>query len=227
MRPHAVHAVIAVKSLDRAKSRLTDRLRPDHRARLVLAMLTDTVTAATAVAAIGSVTIVTPDPSVAEVARALGAGVEPEPPEPGSDGLNTALNAVALRLRQEHGPTELLALQADLPAVRPEELAGMLSSAPPGLRSVVVDHTGTGSAALVVRDPYAALDPRFGPGSAHNHVRAGAVTLSGEWPGLRLDVDTAEDLDLATALGVGEATGALLRAIGWPGRVHEHVPHVC
>ncbi|WP_280342210.1 2-phospho-L-lactate guanylyltransferase [Nocardia abscessus] len=227
MRPHAVHAVIAVKSLDQAKSRLADRLRPEHRARLVLAMLADTVTATAAVGAVVSVTVVTPDPAVADLARTLGADVHPEPRRPRADGLNAALAATADALRGAHGPIDLLALQADLPALRPEELSDMLAAAPRGLRSIVVDHEGSGTAALLVRDPVAALDPRFGPGSARSHIDAGAVDLSGDWPGLRLDVDTADDLDRAVALGAGNATRAVLHDIGWPGGVHEPVPHVC
>ncbi|MBF6336116.1 2-phospho-L-lactate guanylyltransferase [Nocardia abscessus] len=227
MRPHAVHAVIAVKSLDRAKSRLADRLRPEHRARLVLAMLADTVSATAAVGEVVSVTVVTPDPAVAGLARTLGADVHPEPRLPRADGLNAALATTADALRGAHGPIDLLALQADLPALRPEELSDMLAAAPRGLRSIVVDHEGSGTAALVVRDPVAALDPRFGPGSARSHIDAGAVDLSGDWPGLRLDVDTADDLDRAVALGAGNATRAVLHDIGWPGGVHEPVPHVC
>lgn len=131
MRSHAVHAVIAVKSLDLAKSRLSDRLRPEHRARLVLAMLGDTVTAASATPQVRSVTVVTPDPAVAELARDLGAQVHPEPRIADSDGLNTALSDAAAALRERHGPVELLALQADLPALRPAELSDMIATAPP------------------------------------------------------------------------------------------------
>ncbi|WP_069163847.1 2-phospho-L-lactate guanylyltransferase [Nocardia altamirensis] len=227
MRPHAVHAVIAVKSLDQAKSRLADRLRPEHRARLVLAMLADTVTATTAVPGILSVTVVTPDPAVADLARSVGAAVHPEPRKSGLDGLNSALADAARALRDRHGPVDLLALQADLPALRPEELNDVLTVAPRGVRSVVVDHAGTGTSALLVRDPGAPLEPRFGPGSAHKHIAAGAVALHGDWPGLRLDVDTADDLDLAIELGAGDATCAALHDIGWPDRVHHHVRRVC
>ncbi|WP_433710808.1 2-phospho-L-lactate guanylyltransferase [Nocardia sp. CA-084685] len=229
---HALHAVIAVKSLDSAKSRLADRLRPEHRARLVLAMLADTVSAAVAVARIASVTVVTPDPVVAELARTLGVVVHPEPRREvidasDPDGLNTALTDAATALRHRHGPIELLALQADLPAVRPHELSDMLTTAPVGVRSVVVDHTGSGTAALLVRDTAAPLDPRFGPGSAHRHIAAGAVDLPGDWPGLRLDVDTADDLDRAVELGAGDSTAAVLHDIGWPIHIHERVRRVC
>ncbi|WP_245677711.1 2-phospho-L-lactate guanylyltransferase [Nocardia acidivorans] len=206
-----VHAVIAVKNLELAKSRLADRLRPQDRPRLVLAMLTDTVSAAVAAVGIASVTVVTPDPTVSELVRGLGARVQPEPAVPG--GLNAALAAGAEAIRAAHGPVDLLALQADLPALRARELTDMLTVA--GYRrSVVADHEGSGTVALLVRDPAAALNPMFGPDSARRHIAAGAVELLGDWPGLRQDVDTAADLDRAADLGVGVATGTLLSEIG-------------
>ncbi|ONM49310.1 2-phospho-L-lactate guanylyltransferase [Nocardia donostiensis] len=230
MRPHAVHAVIAVKSLDRAKSRLAEHLRPPQRARLVLAMLADTVRAAAAVPAIASVTVVTPDPLVAELARSRGAMVHPEPVAQRShsdpDKLNTALDSAAAALRRRHGPVDLLALQADLPALRPDELAAMFTAAPPATRSLVVDHAGSGTAALLAPAGIA-LRPRFGPGSARRHIGDGAAALGGDWPGLRLDVDTAADLDRALLLGAGTDTRALLCDIGWPHSVHQPVPRVC
>ncbi|MEU6560548.1 2-phospho-L-lactate guanylyltransferase [Nocardia nova] len=241
MRPDAVHAVIAVKNLDRAKSRLADRLPAPARARLVLAMLSDTVAAALA-AGLGSVTVVTPDERVATAVTALGAVVHPDPaPAPpadaseSGDGLNAALASAAAAVRDRHGTVDLLALQADLPAVHADDLVSVLATAPPTGRAVVIDHTGRGTAALLVRaSGHAALMPRFGPDSARRHRESGAVELLGTWPGLRLDVDTAADLDRAIEIGVGPATVALLRDIDWPGGVHEKLigrcatpSHVC
>ncbi|WP_067544845.1 2-phospho-L-lactate guanylyltransferase [Nocardia crassostreae] len=208
----SVHAVIAVKSLGQAKSRLSDRLHPHDRSRLVLAMLADTVTAAVATHGIASVTVVTPDPAVTDVVSELGAHVHPEPHDHPTGGLNAALSAAAAAVRLRHGAVDLLALQADLPALRPHELSDMLAAAP-HRRSVVADHEGSGTVALLVCDGSAPLDPLFGPDSARRHIAAGAVELLGAWPGLRQDVDTAADLERAEALGVGEATGTLLREI--------------
>ncbi|WP_405491483.1 2-phospho-L-lactate guanylyltransferase [Nocardia sp. NBC_00511] len=210
---NTVHAVIAVKNLGLAKSRLADRLHPRDRPRLVLAMLADTVTAAAATPGIGSVTVVTPDPIVTEVISGLGAHVQPEPEGPAAGGLNAALAAGAAAVRRRHGPVDLLALQADLPALRPGELAEVLAAAR-HRRCLVADHEGTGTVALLVRDGSAPLRPLFGPDSARRHIAAGAVELLGEWPGLRQDVDTAADLDRAAALGVGITTGKLLDEIG-------------
>ncbi|MCM6773789.1 2-phospho-L-lactate guanylyltransferase [Nocardia sp. CDC159] len=225
MRPDAVHAVIAVKNLERAKSRLADRLSPAERARLVLAMLSDTVTAAAA-GGLGSVTVVTPDAGVAEVVRALDAHVHPDAGAR-ADGLNAALSDAAAAVRRRHGRVELLALQADLPALRPDELSDMLNAAPARGRSVVADHTGRGTAALLVRDGTAPLTPLFGPDSARRHIESGAKDLAGDWPGLRLDVDTAADLAGAIELGVGPATAALLDDIGWPRPVHMDLTRRC
>ncbi|MDO3645985.1 2-phospho-L-lactate guanylyltransferase [Nocardia mangyaensis] len=226
MRPHTVHAVMAVKHIDRAKSRLAEVLTPQQRGRLVLAMFADTVVAATAVPEVRSLTVVTPDPLVAARARELGAHVLDEPATD-HDPLNTALAAGAADVRDRHGPSHLLALQADLPALRAAELTDLLVVAPAGGRSVVIDHTGTGTAALLVRDATAPLTPRFGADSARAHRDGGARELAGHWPGLRCDVDTPADLDIVRALGVGEFTARTLRAFGMSPHRGDPVRTVC
>lgn len=211
------HVLIAVKELGRAKSRLAARLGPDERTALVLAMLRDTLTAATNASGIAELTVITPDPSVARVARECGARLFTDPAGEDDDRLNTVLRAAAADARSTRRSGPLVALQGDLPCLRPDELSAALAIGGRAPRSLVVDHHGTGTAALIVGDPDAELDPRFGPDSARRHRLSGAVVLTGDWPGLRLDVDTAADLDAALTLGPGEATAAELDRIGWPG----------
>lgn len=214
----AIHALIAVKELSRAKSRLAPGLSPADRKRLVLAMLADTVTAARGVDAIQSVTVVTPDPSVMHVARGLGADVLADPPCRRSNGssaqheLNVALASATDRVRATLGAVDVMVLQADLPALRTRELADAIDIAPFG-RSIVIDHHGSGTSALFLRDPRALLRPMFGSKSAIRHIDDGAVALQGCWPGLRLDVDTVDDLLNADRLGVGDATRVVLSDI--------------
>src|SRR5690606_41683877 len=112
-------------------------------------------------------------------------------------------------LRQRPEVVRLLALRADGPALRANDPAGMLAAAPVHARSVVVDHAGTGTAALLARAGVA-LEPAFGPGSARRHIAGGAVALDGDWPGLCLDVDTAADLVRAIGLGTGAETSTEL-----------------
>jgi len=67
---------------------------------------------------------------------------------------------------------------------------------------------------LLTAEPGTALDPRFGVGSAGAHAASLARPLSGTWPGLRQDVDTADDLRTVLALGAGAHTCGLLRDLG-------------
>ena len=50
--------------------------------------------------------------------------------------------------------------------------------------------------------------------SAAAHAASGATELTGDWPGLRQDVDTAADLRTVLDLGPGRHTCALLRDLG-------------
>ena len=69
--------VIAVKRLTAAKTRLAPVFSAATRENVVLAMLVDTITAASAVTALQSVTVVTPDDDAAAAATSLGAGCSP------------------------------------------------------------------------------------------------------------------------------------------------------
>jgi 2-phospho-L-lactate/phosphoenolpyruvate guanylyltransferase len=205
--------VIAVKRLTAAKTRLAPVFSAATRENVVLAMLVDTITAATAVSALRSVLVVTPDEVAAAAARALGALVLADPtPQGHRDPLNNALSAAEALARRDC--PNVVVLQGDLPALRSSELAEAVRAARVHPRSFVTDRHGTGTAALFSFG--VALDPHFGTDSAQRHRRSGAVELSGAWPGLRSDIDTPEDLDVARDLGVGPATQ---RAIGAARRI--------
>jgi len=201
-----VDLVVPVKTLDRAKSRLLGAADgglgdPTAHAALALALALDTITAALPV--VRRVLAITADPAVAAELHAM--GVESAP---GPAGLNPALRHGAALLRERDAACVIGALQADLPALRPHELAAAVAEAD-GRRAFCPDRQGTGTT-LLLSAPGADLGPRFGIGSADAHTASGAVALLGPWPSLRCDVDTAEDLGSATALGLGGRTSALL-----------------
>lgn len=201
-----VALVVAVKRLSAAKTRLAPMFvgaRPGARAELVLAMLLDTLTAASAAAPVTSITVVTPDDVAADAARSVGARVLVDPTPAGHDDpLNAALRSAADALRNESA--NVAVLQGDLPALQPRELAQALSAARSGGRGFVSDRHGTGTAALIAFGT--PLDPRFGVDSARRHADSGAVELTAPWPGLRCDIDTPDDLAAALRIGVGIAT---------------------
>ncbi|MBW4705320.1 2-phospho-L-lactate guanylyltransferase [Micromonospora sp. RL09-050-HVF-A] len=207
--------VVPVKRLRAAKSRLRGALPVVPHEELALALTADTVGAALACPAVAEVLVVTADPQVAAAVGAAGARVVPDRPD---SGLNAALRhgvEVAVTDGDDTAGggcgTWVAALTADLPALRPAELAAALhavGTGPAGVRRFVSDAPGTGTT-LLVAPPGVPLDPRFGVDSAAAHLASGAVPLPGGWPSLRRDVDTAADLADAARLGLGPATGAL------------------
>jgi 2-phospho-L-lactate guanylyltransferase len=204
-------AVIPVKRLDAAKTRLRGAV-PDARHRdLALAMVCDTVTAVLACAEVVDLIVVTDDPVATRAVAALGA--HPVPDRPGA-GLNAAMLFGADTVAGLGAHRAVLA--GDLPALRPEQLGSALKLAqlkPAQRRSFVPDAEGPGTV-LLAAPPGVPLDPHFGVGSAAAHAASGAVPLTGDWPGLRQDVDTPADLGTVLALGAGAYTCALLRDLG-------------
>jgi 2-phospho-L-lactate/phosphoenolpyruvate guanylyltransferase len=203
-------AVIPVKRLGAAKSRLRGAVPDAWHEDLALAMVRDTVTAVLACVQVTELLVITDDPAVAAAVTALGAHAVPD--DPGA-GLNAAMRFGA---DVAAGPTRRRAVLAgDLPALRPEELSSALKAAgrTRGGRCFVPDAEGSGTV-LLTASPGIALDPRFGVGSASAHAASGARRIVGAWPGLRQDVDTAADLTTVLALGPGEHTCALFRDLG-------------
>ncbi|MEU4397368.1 2-phospho-L-lactate guanylyltransferase [Micromonospora orduensis] len=195
--------VVPVKRLTAAKSRLRGALPGVPHEELALALAADTLHAVLACPAVAEARVVTDDARVAQVAVAAGARVLPDEPDA---GLNAAFRHGAVA-----GPAGWVAgLTADLPALRPAELAAaLLAAQADGVRRFVPDAPGDGTV-LLAAPPGVALDPRFGVGSAAAHAASGALPLTGDWPSLRRDVDTAADLAAAARLGLGPRTAALL-----------------
>ncbi|GAA0801318.1 2-phospho-L-lactate guanylyltransferase [Spirilliplanes yamanashiensis] len=221
--------VVPAKGLGAAKSRLRGAVPAAAHGDLALAMLRDTLAAATACA---DVLVVAGDAAVAAVARAAGAAVLPDPgaglnaairlaTDPPAAGPQAAGHDLAAGARAAHGlaagraPGGALgrpraALTGDLPGLRAEELAAALRAAEAaGGRAFVADAAGTGTV-LLAAPAGVPLDPAFGVGSAAAHAAGGARALTGDWPGLRHDADTAADLRAALRHGPAAHTRALL-----------------
>ncbi|MGC4818966.1 2-phospho-L-lactate guanylyltransferase [Micromonospora sp. DT63] len=204
--------VVPVKRLAAAKSRLRGALPGVPHEELALALAADTLRAVLACPAVAEALVVTDDTRVVAAARAAGAGTVPDVPDA---GLNAAFRHGAAQISGRW----VAGLTADLPALRPAELADALLAAQrdtEGVRRFVADAPGGGTV-LLAAPPGVDLDPRFGVGSAAAHAASGALPLTGDWPSLRRDVDTADDLAVAAGLGLGPRTAALLAA-GCPTR---------
>ncbi|CCB77087.1 MULTISPECIES: 2-phospho-L-lactate guanylyltransferase [Streptomycetaceae] len=197
--------VVPLKPLTVAKSRLRGAAAAGVVVRppLALAFAQDTVAAALACPAVAGVTVVTDDPLAAPELAALGARVFPDAP---GGGLNAALTHGARLVRAERPGASVAALNADLPALRPAELARALSVAGRARRAFVADAAGLGTT-LLTASRGTDLSPAFEGPSRARHLASGAREIRlPDIDSLRRDVDTPADLRIALSLGVGPHT---------------------
>ncbi|MFJ9432712.1 2-phospho-L-lactate guanylyltransferase [Streptomyces sp. NPDC101490] len=197
--------VVPLKPLSRAKSRLAATAGALLRPRLALAFAEDTVGAVLACPRVRDVAVVTDDPAATDALAALGARIVPDLP---AAGLNAALAHGVRAVRLRRPCARVAALNADLPALRPGELARVLDAARDFPRAFLADAAEIGTTFLSA-GPGVELEPAFGGASRLRHLSSGAreIRLAGV-DSVRRDVDTGEDLAAAQALGLGPRTSA-------------------
>ena len=193
--------LVPVKRPAVAKSRLGG-LGDAARRELANAFAADTVASALACAMVARVLVVTDDHVLARALSDAGADVMPD----GASDLNSTLVQAAAEMHRRDPAVRLAAVCADLPALRPEELARALDAAAPDRMSFVSDEERFGTT-TVVAPTLEAFRPAFGPGSRLRHLEDGAHEIDAvDVPGLRRDVDDPSDLAAALRLGVGPRT---------------------
>ncbi|WP_156761243.1 2-phospho-L-lactate guanylyltransferase [Microbacterium karelineae] len=195
--------VIPVKTTAAGKSRL--ELPDADRPQLALAIALDTIAAAANADAVDEVIVVTGDADVqAGVDQITSARWIPDP----GMGLNGAVRA-GLEQAQNDARAAML---GDLPALTSRDLDRALLAATAEDRAVVADAENAGSVLVTWRTP-ATYEPHFGSDSARRHADAGHVLLDIPTTStVRRDVDTADQMRDAHALGLGPRTSALLEA---------------
>ena len=202
--------VVPVKRLAHAKTRLA-AYGGVLRTELALAFAADVVGAALRCELVERVLVVTDDERAAPVLRALGATVVADAPDA---GLNPALAHGAALLRADGSACGVATVSADLPSLRPEDLAAVLRQVPAGGRAFVADADGRGTT-LLAAGPGADLAPAYGAGSRDRHRASGARELAAP-DALRRDVDTPADLHAALLLGVGPCTARVAERLLQP-----------
>jgi 2-phospho-L-lactate guanylyltransferase len=196
---------VPVKSPSLGKSRLAGPGLRDRRA-LALTFALDTLEAVRATPLVSTTVVVTNDADVAGLAAGRGCLVLPD-----AGGLNASLVAAAAQLTGH-----VVAVCADLPALRPDDLADALAQVSADETAYVADHLGSGTTAYVA--PAANFTPRFGRDSARAHGDSGATSLAGDLTTLRHDVDTMAELEELAALGIlGRHTAQQWAAMERPG----------
>jgi len=217
-------ALVPVKTLAQAKSRLKDQLSPYQRERLVLDMLEHVVHTLCDSELFEQVYVVSADLRVLEMVQHWDA----EPLRETQQGHNPALQAAALTILEraawregdfeswakvrEHGylpdrPGEspirllsnegLLTISADLPLLSHQDIQALLRASETYQVVLAGAGDGTGTYALLTRPPLA-LPYLFGPNSLPAYIsaarRQGLSYTRYYSPELALDIDTFADL---------------------------------
>ncbi len=233
-----IWAVVPVKTLAQAKTRLAGVLTPDERATLCQVMLADVLHALRGAASLDRVVVVTADTLLAAQARAQGAEVLAEASQGQQQpvGQNVALEA-ASDFCQDQGAGALLVVSADVPLLCSETVEALICQ---GMRKHVEKREkrekgeergeredsrvvlapsseGTGTNALFQRPP-GAIPFLFGQNSLQRHQCAareqGVPVDLFQASELALDIDTPDDLHALLRLPTQTHTQRALHEMG-------------
>lgn len=203
--------LVPVKPPARGKSRLVG-LDDGARRELASAFALDTVAACLATPGVAQVLVAIDDAGFAASLLALGAACIPD----GDSGdLNATLRQTAAEAGRRWPALRPVALCADLPTLRPEDLATGLAAADRALVGAaavfVPDAAGVGTTLYAAA--YDAFDPRYGGASRRAHLDAGGAEVEQAPATLRRDVDDLVDLQAAVALGLGPRTAEVVAGL--------------
>lgn len=195
-------AVVPLKAIPQAKTRMAPQLSADDRALLLHRTFARVAQALAESVAVTDVLVVVGDEQGRRWAADLGLPTMAEPVPPA--GLNAALDAADLHL----GARPSLVIPADLPLVTGLDL-DLAASAATTTRCVVVAPTSDGGTGALIRMPGAVIPSQFGRNSAAAHVaeagRLGVSCRRVHIAGLALDLD--RPADIAEAGGWSVLTG--------------------
>ena len=217
-------ALIPVKALDLAKSRLAPHLSRQQRMTLVLDMLQHVLQALNASKAFERIYVVSVDSRVLELARHQGAYPLLETQQGHNPALQEAAQTILARAAcQQHAYTPLvtsrasgplanagldnteyltsldglLTISADLPLLAQEDIFALIQAAKNHQIVLASSSDGTGTNALLTRPPLA-LPYLFGPNSLPAYIQAAQTSklsyILVQTAHLGLDIDTLADL---------------------------------
>lgn len=186
-------AIVPVKPLKYAKSRLSPVLLPEQRYRLAEAMFRHVLTVASSVSRVTGVLVISRDTKALAIAREMGAKTLQE-------GVVSDLNPALLRATmvvETWRADAVLILPADLPFVSADDVRALIDRSVEGALVIASDQYGDGTNALLMRPP-GLIPYDYGPGSFQRHIdsaraRGVAVRLFHS-DRLAMDIDVPQDL---------------------------------
>lgn len=193
-------AIIPVKPLGRAKSRLSSVLTAEERQTLAETLLRHVVKTVKQVPGVAGVLVISRDTRALALTRDMGANTVQES---GTPELNSALMRATQVITAWRGRAVLI-LPADLPLIDGEDVAQILKlGEDEGSMVLATDRNHEGTNALFSRPP-GLIPYAFGQDSFHRHLalakEAGAQVQVYSSDRIQLDIDVPADLDLLRRL---------------------------
>jgi len=201
----SIWAIIPVKPLSRAKSRLDPVLSPREREALAERMLVHVIRTVKAAPEVNGILVISRDTRALALARDLGAQTVMES---GSPELNNALMRATQVVTAWNGSAVLI-LPADLPLIQPADVSAICELGD-DFNTVVIatDQYQDGTNALFVSPP-GLIPYSYGIGSYNRHIEAakavGATVKRYDSERLMLDIDLPADLNYYNQLTRNES----------------------
>jgi 2-phospho-L-lactate guanylyltransferase len=190
--PPATFAIVPVKRLNEAKSRLAPLLSENERRRFCLAMLKDVLKTVKNTGDIHRAVVVSKDPHVLQVAKKWGT----YPLEESQSGLNQAISE-AIKWCINMTAKSTLILPADIPLTSAQDLDQMLFLGRESPMVLCPSRTGDGTNALLLNPPRAIMT-FYGRYSFRRYVEEASKRRISyhvhRSPRIALDIDTIKDL---------------------------------
>ena len=206
--------LIPVKSLAHAKQRLTSVLSQPQRSQLAEAMLRDVMLAATGVIDRIDVALVTGDIRAQHLAAEFGFGVIADT----RNESETAAIEMATAWCEGRGYDTTIVVPGDIPLITSGELHRVLDARPAEGAVFVPAYDRRGSN-CILRRPASIIPLRFGNDSFLPHCEAmrqtGKQLVILEMPGIGLDIDNPQELDLLVQREGDTNAQRLLRSWGF------------
>jgi 2-phospho-L-lactate/phosphoenolpyruvate guanylyltransferase len=204
--PHAIDALVPLKRLAEAKTRLSDELAPAMRVDLMRALLEHTLRHAKRAPSVGRIVLVSSETESPAIAAEYGIAHFDDRGLPWNEALAAA---IAETVESE----AVLILSADLPLVTADDIEALIAAMPQ--RGMAIGRARDAGTNAVAMHPAGAVRTCFGArGSAARHAElaaeAGLRPVFVDRPGLAIDLDSPSDAREVLRRGVSEAVRAAL-----------------
>lgn len=189
-------AIVPVKPLRRGKSRLSEILSEDERAKLNHQLFIHTIQVIKQVDAISDILVVSRDSDVLTEARELDVRTVTEN---GTPELNSALRRASL-FSKSFSTEGILIIPADLPLLIPEDVSDFLKARKAQPMVVIAPDRRRKGTNMLLTDPADLLTFSFGQDSFREHTTLaaskGAEVIVVENERIALDLDIPEDYEI-------------------------------